>query len=60
MGTSGNPAKKAAQAAKKSAKPKPPAKSAKAPVPIPKKDPKKGKVSAKTKSTQRISNFRAK
>jgi len=60
MGSSGNPAKREAQAAKKKGGPTPPKKSAKAPVPLQTKNPKNIKANAKTKSTQRISNFRAK
>jgi hypothetical protein len=61
MGTSGNPAERAKKLlAKKSATPTPPKKSDKAPVPLPKKNPKNIKPNAKTKSSQRISNFRAK
>jgi len=61
MAISGNPAKKAKQvAAKKPATPKAPKKSAKAPVPLQTKNPKNTKINTKTKSHQRISNFRAK
>lgn len=61
MGASGNPAKRAKKAvARKSATPKPPKKSAKAPVPLKTKNPKNTKINTKTKSNQRISNFRAK
>lgn len=61
MGASGNPAKKAKKAvAKKSTTPQPPKKSAKAPVPLKTKNPKNIKINTKTKSSQRISNFRAK
>ena len=61
MGASGNPAKKAKKAVvKKSSTPKPPKKSAKAHVPLNTKNPKNTKLNTKTKSSQRISNFRAK
>ncbi len=61
MGASGNPAKKAKKAvAKKTQAPQAPKKSAKAPVPLKTKNPKNTKINTKTKSRQRISNFRAK